>query len=135
SFSVHALMQLGYTDEAVGFLRWLGDRVMQKAGSTSGPLKIMYRIDGTSDLVEGELDHLAGYQGSRPVRIGNGAADQLQLDIYGEALDAVYLLGRSGRHIGYDVWCELVEIMEWLADNWDRPDEGIWETRGGQKDF
>lgn len=135
SFSVHALMELGYTDEAVAFLRWLAERVTQKAGSASGPLKLMYRIDGSSNLVEKEMPNLAGYMESSPVRVGNGAADQLQLDIYGEAMDAVYALGKRGRLIGYDTWLDLLEIINWLADNWDRPDEGIWETRGGQKDF
>jgi GH15 family glucan-1,4-alpha-glucosidase len=135
SFSVHALMELGYTDEAVAFLTWLAKRVVEHTGGKSGPLKIMYRIDGSSDLVEFDLEHFEGYEQSKPVNVGNGAADQLQLDIYGEAVDAIYLLGKSGRHIGYDVWMELAKIIEWLSIHWDSPDEGIWETRGGQKDF
>ncbi len=138
SFSLTALTQLGYTDEAVAFLKWLSRRVQDQdrnATGGNGPLKLMYRIDGTSDLVEEDLWHLEGYEGSQPVRIGNGAADQLQLDIYGEAIDAIYEVGTRGRMIGHDMWLDLKSIVNWLADNWDRPDEGIWETRGGQKDF
>jgi GH15 family glucan-1,4-alpha-glucosidase len=95
----------------------------------------MYRVDGSSDLVEEPLDHLDGYRGSRPVRIGNGAADQLQLDIYGEAMEAIYLADRRGVGIGHRVWTHLAGIHDWLCDHWDDPDEGIWETRGGREDF
>jgi GH15 family glucan-1,4-alpha-glucosidase len=135
SFSVYALLGLGYTDEALAFLRWLSDRTGERAGSTSGPLKIMYRIDGSPDLDEEELDHLNGYRDSPPVRIGNGASDQLQLDIYGEAMDSVYLGSLRGLQIGHDGWTDICSILDWLCDHWDEPDEGIWETRGGQKHF
>ena len=96
SFSVYALLGLGYADEAAAFGGWLRDRIREQAGESSGPLKIMYRVDGSSDLEEEALDHLEGYRGSRPVRIGNGAADQLQLDIYGEAMDSIYLADTHG---------------------------------------
>ena len=96
SFSIYALLGLGYREEAAAFGRWLRDRAAEQAGSASGPLKIMYRVDGTSDLIEETLDHFEGWRGSRPVRIGNGAADQLQLDIYGEAADALFLADSSG---------------------------------------
>jgi GH15 family glucan-1,4-alpha-glucosidase len=135
SFSVYALLGLGYRDEAQAFIRWLGDRVRQQAGADSGPLRIMYRVDGSSDLEEEQLDHLDGYQGSRPVRIGNGAADQLQLDIYGEAMDSIYVASRHGVSFGYDGWTRMVDILDWLCDHWDEPDEGVWETRGGPQDF
>ena len=139
SFSLDALMQLGYTDEAVAFLTWLGARIQSKngrvTGGASGPLNIMYRIDGSSDLVEEELPHWEGYEGSAPVRIGNGASDQLQLDVYGEALDAVWRIGFHDKQIGHDAWEGIVAIVNWLSDNWDQPDEGIWEVRGGQQDF
>ena len=94
SFSVHALLRLGLVDEAARFGGWLGDRVRERVGSDSGPLNIMYRIDGSSDLKEDVLDHWRGYRGW-PVRIGNGAAEQLQLDIYGEALDSIYAAVRG----------------------------------------
>ena len=90
SFSVYALLRLGFTEEAAQFSGWLRDRVAERAGGEGGPLNIMYRVDGSSDLKEESLEHWSGYRGSRPVRIGNGAADQLQLDIYGEALDSIF---------------------------------------------
>jgi GH15 family glucan-1,4-alpha-glucosidase len=135
SFSVYALLGLGYVEEATAFSDWLQDRVAEKAGNGSGPLKIMYRVDGSSDLTEETLDHFEGWRGSRPVRIGNGAADQLQLDIYGEALDAVLLGDDHGLEVGYDGWKAIADIIDWLSGHWDQPDEGIWETRGGRKDF
>ncbi len=135
SFSLSALMNLGFTSEAEAFLAWLADRVHEQAGDESGPLKIMYRVDGSSDLDEQELGHLEGYKGSRPVRIGNGAADQLQLDIYGEAIDAIHSAVMLGRSLSWNAWGRLCDIVDWLADNWDQPDEGVWETRGGRQAF
>ena len=96
SLTMHALASLGYLEEAGRFGAWLRDRVTEHAGSASGPLKIMYRVDGSSDLTEETLDHFEGWRGSRPVRIGNGAADQLQLDIYGEAMDAILTRSSTG---------------------------------------
>jgi GH15 family glucan-1,4-alpha-glucosidase len=137
SFSVHALLGLGFTEEAEAFMRWLSDRAAEQAGEAegSGPLKIMYRIDGSADLTEETLDHWEGYAGSSPVRIGNGAADQLQLDIYGEMLDSVWLSSHHGIRIGNDGWVKLAHIADWVCDHWDQPDEGIWETRGGRQNF
>jgi GH15 family glucan-1,4-alpha-glucosidase len=134
SFSIYALLGLGYVDEARAFLDWLGNRVSDQVGEGSGPLKIMYRVDGSSDLEEETLDHLEGYMGSRPVRIGNGASDQLQLDIYGEAVDSLALADRV-QPVGHPGWTKLGQILEWLCENWDQPDEGVWETRGGRKAF
>jgi GH15 family glucan-1,4-alpha-glucosidase len=135
SLSMHALAGLGYMVEAGRFAMWLRDRVAEHVGEASGPLKIMYRVDGTSDLVEENLDHFEGWRGSRPVRIGNGAADQLQLDIYGEAIDALYDATEHGMPIAHRGWQELTRIIDWVADHWDQPDEGVWETRGGRQDF
>src|SRR5215831_6962748 len=135
SLTMHALGGLGYLVESGRFAMWLRDRVAEHVGDASGPLKIMYRVDGTSDLVEESLDHFEGWRGSRPVRIGNGAADQLQLDIYGEAMDALYNVSERGLPIGHNGWQELTRIIDWVADNWDQPDEGVWETRGGRQDF
>ena len=134
SFSVYALLGLGFTGEAAALMGWLRDRLDEAAGQGT-PLKIMYRVDGSSDLVEEELPHWEGYRGSRPVRIGNGAADQLQLDIYGEAMDSIFFADQHGLHVGHDGWRKIASMLDWLCDNWDRPDEGIWETRGGQQDF
>jgi pentatricopeptide repeat protein len=114
---------------------WLNDRIVDQVGADSGPLKIMYRVDGGSDLGEEILGHLEGYRGSHPVRIGNGASDQLQLDIYGEAMDSIYQAHRNGLRVGNRGWNHIRGITEWLCSNWDRPDEGIWETRGGRQNF
>jgi pentatricopeptide repeat protein len=135
SFSVHALLKLGLTDEAAQLGAWLGDRIRERVGSDSGPLNIMYRIDGSSDLKEDVLDHWRGYRGSTPVRIGNGAAEQLQLDIYGEALDSVFAGVRAGLPLSHQGWTAISRVLDWLVDNWDQPDEGIWETRGGRQPF
>src|SRR5262249_31412484 len=135
SFSVAALLGLGYVDEAMRFAAWLRQRGMEHVGSGSGPVKIMYRVDGSSDLEEETLSHFSGYRDSRPVRIGNGAADQLQLDIYGEAMLAIYQAMPTGSAISASGWTGLTEVLDWLADNWDQPEEGIWETRGGRQDF
>ncbi len=135
SLTMHALAGLGYLVEAGRFNLWLRDRVAEQAGDASGPLKIMYRVDGTSDLVEESLEHFEGWRASRPVRIGNGAADQLQLDIYGEAMDALYSASERGLPIAHRGWQELSKIIDWVAGHWDQPDEGVWETRGGRQDF
>ena len=135
SFSIYALLGLGYVEEAAAFGAWLRDRVSQQAGERSGPLRIMYRVDGSSDLDEEILGHLEGWRGAKPVRIGNGAAGQLQLDIYGEALDAMALADSRGLFLAHQGWLAVSEMIDWLADHWDQPDEGIWETRGGRKDF
>jgi GH15 family glucan-1,4-alpha-glucosidase len=135
SFSIYALLGLGYLDEAVAFGSWLRQRATESVGNGAGPLKIMYRVDGSSDLTEETLGHLEGWRGSRPVRIGNGAADQLQLDIYGEALDAVFLGDNHGMPIPHRGWLAVADMVNWVAENWDQPEEGIWETRGGRKDF
>ena len=134
SFSVYALLGLGFTGEAAALMGWMRDRLEEAAGHGT-PLKIMYRVDGSSDLVEEEIAHWEGYRGSKPVRIGNGAADQLQLDIYGEAMDSIFFADQHGLHVGHDGWQKIASMLDWLCDNWDRPDEGIWETRGGQQDF
>ena len=135
SFSIYALLGLGYTEEAAAFGGWLLNRATDSAADGGRPLKIMYRVDGSSDLVEETLDHFEGWRGSRPVRIGNGAADQLQLDIYGEAMDSIYLADTSGLQAGHQAWTELAKMIDWVCEHWDQPDEGIWETRGGRKDF
>ncbi|MGZ4489789.1 MAG: glycoside hydrolase family 15 protein [Nocardioides sp.] len=136
SFSVYALLGLGFTEEAAGLGQWLRARVHEQVGTDGGgPLKIMYRIDGSSDLTEEILEHWEGYRGSSPVRIGNGAADQLQLDIYGEALDSIYFMDQRGLQAGHDGWLKVCDLLDWVTDNWDQPEEGIWETRGGRQDF
>jgi GH15 family glucan-1,4-alpha-glucosidase len=134
SFSVYALLGLGFTDEAGAFLRWLNDRV-RDSNERREPLQIMYRIDGSPHLDEELLEHLEGYRGSRPVRIGNGAAGQLQLDVYGEAMDSLNLAEAQSTGLSHEAWNHTVGLMDWLSDHWDQPDDGIWETRGGRQDF
>jgi len=135
AFSLYALLRLGFTEEAEAFMSWLTDRFQEGRGRKAGPLQIMYGIDGRSELTELELSHLEGYRGSAPVRIGNAAADQLQLDIYGELIDSVYLYNKYGTPIFHDAWVDLTRIVEWVCENWDQADEGIWETRGGRQNF
>ncbi|HSE08883.1 MAG TPA: glycoside hydrolase family 15 protein [Nocardioidaceae bacterium] len=135
SFSIYSLLRLGFREEAAAFALWLRQRVHEHASGGFTPLKVMYRVDGSTDLTEEVLDHWEGYRGSSPVRIGNGAADQLQLDIYGEAIDSLYFGDERGIEIGHAGWRAFSDMLDWLADNWDQPEEGIWETRGGRQDF
>ncbi|WP_405586634.1 glycoside hydrolase family 15 protein [Streptomyces sp. NBC_01092] len=132
SLSVRSLIDLGFQAEAHSFRRWLRDRIEAGRTASGDPLQIMYRVDGEPHLTEEILDHLEGYQGSRPVRAGNAAADQLQLDIYGEAAQALIVGSDTGALRG---WKSLSGVLDWLCDHWDRPDEGIWETRGGRQNF
>jgi GH15 family glucan-1,4-alpha-glucosidase len=133
TFSLYAFIRLGFTEEARGFSHWIRDRMHEDA--QHGPLQVMYHPDGSQDLEEIVLDSLSGYRNSRPVRIGNGAYTQLQLDIYGEFMDALYLANKYGDGISYDGWQNIQRILKWLAKNWQRPDEGIWEVRGGRREF
>ncbi|MFD7094894.1 glycoside hydrolase family 15 protein [Streptomyces xanthophaeus] len=132
SLSVRAMIDLGFVAEAAAFRHWLRDRVAAGGTASGDPLQIMYRIDGDPHLTEEVLDHLEGYEGSAPVRAGNAAADQVQLDIYGEAAYALTQTQDVGDLKG---WEAFAGVLDWLADHWDRPDEGIWETRGGQQNF
>ena len=115
------------------FMKWLEARAGEV--EAAGTLQIVYGIDGRHNLKEQTLDHLEGYRGSRPVRIGNGAYAQLQLDIFGELLDSLYLYNKHVMPISYDVWIRLRHGLDWLCDNWQQPDEGIWEVRGGRRHF
>jgi GH15 family glucan-1,4-alpha-glucosidase len=133
SFTLYGLMRLGYTGEAASFMSWIEDRCHDC--SSDGALQIMYGLDGRRELIEETLPHWEGYAGSFPVRIGNGAAGQLQLDIYGELMDSIYIYNKFGEPISYDLWQSLIRVMDWLCANWQQPDEGIWEVRGGRREF
>jgi GH15 family glucan-1,4-alpha-glucosidase len=131
AFTLYALIELGFNEEAQNFMGWLEGICRNSAGR----LQPLYGIDGSTDVHEEELTHLSGYRNSRPVRIGNGAYNQLQLDLYGATLDAAYLYNKYGSPLDYDVWENLRPILDWLSENWQQPDEGIWEVRGGRKPF
>jgi GH15 family glucan-1,4-alpha-glucosidase len=133
AFTLYGLLRIGFTEEAARFMTWLEDRCYKP--KPDGLLQLMYGIDGRTDLTEETLDHLEGYRGSRPVRVGNDAYDQLQLDIYGELMDAVYLYNKYGTPISYELWVHLRGLIDWVCDNWQREDEGIWEVRGGRRHF
>ncbi len=133
AFTIYGLLRIGFTEEAAAFMHWLEARCHEL--NPDGSLQLMYGLDGRHRLSEETLDHLEGYRGSRPVRIGNGAYDQLQLDIYGELLDSVYLFNKYGNPISYDLWTHLRRMINWVCDNWHRTDEGIWEVRGGRQHF
>jgi GH15 family glucan-1,4-alpha-glucosidase len=133
TFTLYALIRLGFVEEAEGFIDWLKDRLNDDA--ERGPLQVMYGIDGRRKLEESTLDHLSGYENSRPVRIGNAAYKQLQLDIYGEMMDSAYLANKYGDPITHQGWLNIQRVLAWLGNNWRRPDEGIWEVRGGAREF
>ncbi len=133
TFTLYALIRLGFVEEAEAFIDWLKGRLGDDA--ERGPLQVMYGIDGRQKLDELTLDHLQGYEHSQPVRIGNAAYQQLQLDIYGEMMDSIYLANKYGDSISYAGWQEVLRILEWLGKNWQRRDEGIWEVRGGGREF
>ena len=133
AFTIYGLMRIGFTDGAAQFMGWLEARCHEL--NPDGSLQIMYGVDGRHTLTEETLDHFEGYKGSRPVRIGNGAYDQMQLDIYGELMDSVYLYNKYGSPISYALWRHLEQLINWVCDNWARTDEGIWEVRGGQQHF
>jgi GH15 family glucan-1,4-alpha-glucosidase len=133
AFTLYGFLRIGLTDEAGAFMRWMAAPSPDERVNT--PAQIVYGIDGRRDLTEQTLDHLDGYMGSRPVRIGNGAFTQLQLDIYGEILDSVYLYDKYGTPTPYDVWMRVRRRLDWLCDNWQQRDEGIWEVRGGRRHF
>lgn len=133
SFTIYSLLKLGYQKEARNFINWVEKQCddIDDAGS----LSLMYGIDGRKELHETELGHLEGYKKSSPVRIGNGASSQVQLDIYGELLDAIYLYDKHAAPISYDFWLDISRQVNWVCDHWKNPDQGIWEVRGGKREF
>jgi GH15 family glucan-1,4-alpha-glucosidase len=135
AFCVYGLLRLGFTEEAEAFMNFLCEHVGLCGGVASESLQLMYGIDGRSELPERELEHLEGHQCSAPVRVGNSAVKQLQLDIYGELIDSIYLYDKWGQPISSDQWDGVSSLVNWVCDHWDQPDEGIWETRGGRKNF
>jgi GH15 family glucan-1,4-alpha-glucosidase len=133
AFTLYALIRLGLTQETGAFIHWIADRVTGETGN-GGPLQPLYGIDGAKDVPEAELEHWEGYAGSRPVRIGNAAAQQLQLDIYGALMDSVYLYDKYGEPVSHDLWMRLSGLVEWVCENWRLPDRGIWEIRSESRE-
>ncbi len=134
TFTLYALIRLGFVEETEAFIDWLKGRRLRD-DAERGPLQVMYGIDGRKKLDEVTLDHLRGYEDSRPVRIGNAAYQQLQLDIYGEMMDSIYLANKYGDAISNAEWQDVQRMLGWLGKNWQRPDEGIWEVRSGAREF
>jgi GH15 family glucan-1,4-alpha-glucosidase len=133
AFTLYGLMRIGFSEEAAAFMQWIENRCHEP--KPDGSLQIMYSIDGKHDLEEKILNHLEGYRGSSPVRIGNNAYNQLQLDIYGELMDTVYIYNKYGSPISYDLWTHLTRLLNYVCHHWHEKDEGIWETRGGRRRF
>lgn len=132
-FVLYALLRLEFTDEARAFIGWLSERIGRDHPDEDdelGPLRVLYDIDGNVPADEYELDHLRGYRDSTPVRIGNAAVEQLQLDIYGELIDSVYLFDKYGPGLSDDAWRDVRKVVGWVMENWDRDDAGMWEVRG-----
>ncbi|WP_282386527.1 MULTISPECIES: glycoside hydrolase family 15 protein [unclassified Pseudomonas] len=134
SFTVYAFMRLGFVDEANHYMQWLRGRVSDCCGKPM-KLNILYAIDGQQELPETELTHLSGHGGAQPVRIGNGAYDQVQLDIFGELMDAVYLVNKYGDAISHEGWRHVGEVVDQVCENWQSEDVGIWEMRGETHHF
>ncbi|HLT29736.1 MAG TPA: glycoside hydrolase family 15 protein [Myxococcaceae bacterium] len=133
AFTLYALIRIGFVEEASQFMRWLEGRIREGPGD--GRLPIMFRVDGDAPLTEENLEHLSGYNGSRPVRIGNHAVHQQQLDIYGELMDSVYLSNKYGEPISYAFWSHLRRSINYVCDHWREADQGIWEMRGPAQHF
>ncbi|THF27699.1 glycoside hydrolase family 15 protein [Pseudomonas atacamensis] len=134
SFTVYAFMRLGFVDEANHYMQWLRGRVSDCCGKPM-KLNILYAIDGQQELPETELTHLSGHGGAQPVRIGNGAYDQIQLDIFGELMDAVYLVNKYGDAISHEGWRHVGEVVDQVCETWQSEDVGIWEMRGETHHF
>src|ERR1700734_2193381 len=130
TFPLLGLIRLGFVEEAEAFIGWLKGRLGDDA--ERGPLQVMYGIDGRQKLDEVELNHLQGYEHSQPVRIGNAAYQQLQLDIYGEMMDSIYLANKYGDAVSYAGWQDVQRILEWLGKNRQRPHGGVSGV-GGQE--
>ncbi|EGG23383.1 hypothetical protein DFA_05515 [Cavenderia fasciculata] len=138
AFTVYGLIRIGFTEEAKGFMTWLENRCIEADTNPKKdemPLKIMYSIHGDDKIPESVLEHLEGYRASAPVRVGNDAVNQKQLDIFGELMDSIYLSNKYGSLVSYDFWMHIRKLIDWVCDHWNEKDEGIWEVRSGQQHF
>ncbi|MFB6317243.1 glycoside hydrolase family 15 protein [Saccharicrinis sp. FJH54] len=133
AFTMRAFLQLGYMKEAKHFIDWIEDRCNEI--NDAGDLKLMYQVDGGTNIEEKSLEHLEGYKKSSPVRTGNGAFNQFQLDIYGELIDTIYLYNKHGGPISYEFWMNLKKFVDFVCDNWQTKDRGMWEVRDEKREF
>ena len=133
AFTIYAFIRLGFVQEADAFMGFIEKRLEERGAD--GSIRIMYSINGEHDLEEIELSHLEGYRGSAPVRIGNGASNHLQLDIYGELMDAIYLYNKYGRPISWNMWIHVRSLCDYVCDHWKEPDMSIWEVRSKKENF
>ncbi len=134
AFTVYAFPRIGHIDEANAFLLWLSQRAIERPRADD-TLQIVYGLDGKVGLTDISLEHLSGYKASRPVRIGNAASGQLQLDIHGALMDAIYLSDKYGEQVSWQIWGSIIQAMAWLEKNWQQADEGIWEIRAQRQEF
>jgi GH15 family glucan-1,4-alpha-glucosidase len=134
AFTVYAFLRIGFRDEAAGFIRWIKNYAM-KQQNLDKPTPVMYTVEGSNEIPEITLDHWEGYRGSAPVRIGNGAATQFQIDIYGELMDSFYLNNKYVSPLSYESWVRVRNRLDWICANWEAPDSGIWEMRNHQEHF
>ncbi len=135
AFTVYSLMRLGYVEEAGAFAQFMQARAKEEEPNGGGPLNVLYTIEGGHRVEEQTLTHLDGYRGSKPVRVGNAAVGHLQLDIYGELMDSIYLYDKYGSPLSYDMWVTVEHMLDWLVAHWNDPDQSIWEVRGGRRQF
>ncbi len=133
AFTVYAFLRVGFTEEAERFIHFLEDRCRDLGPGAS--LQVLYRVDGGTNLPEQTLNHLEGYRGSSPVRCGNEASRQFQLDVVGDLMDSVYLYNKYCEPASHELWVTMRKLADWVCDKWQEPDEGIWEVRGGRAQF
>mgnify|MGYP003119868458 CR=1 FL=1 len=139
AFTLYAFLELGYATEAAAFTDWLTDRLANCADRCTAadrpPLSPLYDLDGNDDLAEETLDHWDGWADSRPVRIGNAASAQMQLDIYGELIDSVYIADKQSDGVSLATWRHVCTLVDWVVEHWDQPDDGMWEARNGPRRY
>ncbi|MEO6652493.1 MAG: glycoside hydrolase family 15 protein [Ilumatobacteraceae bacterium] len=141
AFTLYALLELGYAEEASAFVGWLTKRLEASAArcadadSTNPPLSPLYDLDGNDDIDEIILDHWSGYADSSPVRVGNAASRQMQLDIYGELIDSLYIADKKSDGVSIDTWNHICTIVDWVIEHWEHPDDGMWEARSGPQRY
>lgn len=133
AFTVYALIRVGFTEEAARFMEWLEARCHELEPDRM--LRPLYGIDGRHELPEAVLEHLEGYKGSRPVRVGNAACTQTQLDVFGTVMDAAYLHDKHAAPLSHELWTQLRRVLDWVARSWSNADNGLWEVRGERRHF